>query len=246
MHFTNFCDTILFDTAGQLVFGDWDWECQADYKTSSLIGQVRGAAELSSRPWDIEGGLWRYAFEFSFKAGKLFDLRATTGIGKYGGIVTYQTDQPYTVTDGTCTAGDVDRNKPRMSVSSAPKPHLGPEVDRCLHFTNFCDTIIFASSGGFAYGNWDWSCTKDWVYTPIIGNAKAGRELATRPGSSYGYTSPYSTQFSPKPGNLFDLYLTTGAGGRLFTGRRNEPYTITDGACSGEDVDTSKPHSMFF
>jgi hypothetical protein len=249
MHLTNFCDTILFDTSGPLIFGNWDWECQADYKTSSIIGQTRVGPELSTRPYDYEQYLWHYAFEFSFKPGKLFDLHGTAGVVEFlGGLITFQTDQPYAVTNGPCVASDVDTRKPRMVRSSRPRilpSQHGQEVDRCIHFTNFCDTIVFATSGGFAYGNWDWNCTKDWVRTPIIGNAKVGRELATRPGFSYGYTFPYSTQFSPKPGRLFDLYLTNGAGGKVFTGRKDEPYTISDGVCSADDVNTLKPRTLF-
>lgn len=246
LHFTNFCDTILFDTAGPLILGNWDWECLDDYKASSILGQTGARAELTSRPYDpYEATLESYVYEFSFEAGNVFSFYGTEGVENT--LVVFQTDQPYTVTNGQCMKSDVDTSKPRMisvPVAKVTTQEGSQEVDRCIHFANFCDTIVLATSSGFAYGNWDWNCTQDWTDTPIIGNAEAGRELGTRPGFAYGYTFAYSTEFSPKAGNLFDLYLTNGVGGRVFTGRKNQPYTVTNGACSPSDVDKSKPRML--
>jgi hypothetical protein len=186
--------------------------------------------------------MFAYAVQFSFKPGNLFDLIGTSGMAN--GLLTFQSDQPFTVTNGTCSGHSANDNKPSLlstmvRTMDLPQPH-STNSPRCLHFANFCDTIVLLKSGTLAYGNWDWQCKGDWSSTPIIGNAEVGKELATRPGSTY-LPFAYSTEFVFKPGKLFDLYATEGYWDGVIVARKDQPYALTDGACGPGDVDLTKP-----
>jgi hypothetical protein len=244
---TNFCDTVSLDTSGAIAYGNWDWLCFRDWNTTSVIGDANGVRELATRPYVApEQTLYSYAIQFSFKPGQKFDLYGTSGLER--GIVPFATDEPYIVTDGPCGNNNMDLNKPRLMSLNRETNGLFPAQNRgpnwCIHFTNFCDTVILSKSGTLAYGNWDWQCTGDYTDTPVIGNASPRPELTTRPGIAYGYTFPYSTQLSFKPGKLFDLYLTDGTAGGVAVGRRNQPYTITNGTCGPRDANNLKPRMM--
>src|SRR5262252_882266 len=79
------------------------------------------------------------------------------------------------------------------------------QQERCMHFTNFCDTISLQEANGIAYGGWDFQCGFDWTTVNIIGSAKNAPELATRPLDD-DYPFPYTMHFSFRPGlKLFDL-----------------------------------------
>jgi hypothetical protein len=190
---------------------------------------------------DILAAYDYYTFQFLFKPGKLFDFYGTSGLAS--GVVTFLRDQPYTITDGACVSADVDTRKPRI-VSRIAKSRTGsiaPVATRCLHFTNYCDTIVFTADGRLLYGNWDFQCIGDWASASIIGDT-AEPELTTRAVMPYAYISPYTSRFSFKPGKLFDLYETAGVGMGVFVARHNEPYTLTDGACGLEHVNYGKPN----
>jgi hypothetical protein len=250
IHLTNFCESIVFDTAGAKVYGNYDWLCEGDWTTSSIIGNSTHGPELGTVPAMPDHVLFPYAFQFSFKLGKvkLFDLNQTKGLA--WGIVNDQSNQPFTISDGPCRAEDVDRNKPSvMSWNSRAHQLLSPPSPQgtsCLHVTNFCDTIVLAPSGTLAYGNWDFECTGDYAHSPVIGKTTVGQELAGRPNMEFGdpYPFPYSAQFSFKPGKLFDLYLTDGVSGRIFVGKRDQPYTITQGSCTADDIEPGKPRML--
>jgi len=243
MHLTNFCDTIELKPSGDLQYGAWDWLCTGDWQSASIIGQTKVPRELTTRPatgWESE----TITLQFSLKPGLLFDLTGTDGL--QDGLFTFQTNQPYTITTGHCTRGDIDNSKPRLTSTFPARRQMtppGPAL-HCMRFANFCDTIVFAVSGNLAYGNWDWQCQNDWSLTSILGNAKAGQELATRPAIQYDYLFAYTTQFSFKAGRLFDLYETAGIHSGVLTARSNEPFSITNGACSQRDIDLTKPRLL--
>ena len=243
MHFTSYCDTITLQKSGNLAYGGWDYQCGGDWFSVNIIGNMRSPAELATRPLD-DAFPAPYTLQFSFKAPDVFQLNASFGIGH--DILTFKGGS-YTITDGACSLSDIQRNKPRLMANtglpSAAKPQ-SQAATRCMHFKNFCDTIVFAVSGTLAYGDWDWQCQGDWTTSFIMGNAKAGQELATRPSVNTYYLAPYSMQFQFKAGNLFDLYGTTGTGHGVFTARSNEPFTLSNGSCGPGDVDTSKPRLM--
>jgi len=247
MHLTNFCDTVEVVTSGDLAYGGWDWLCFSDWSYNSIIGNITGARELATRPYWASEGLATYTLQFSIKPDYLFDLVGTDGTY----VLFVQSNQPYTLTPGRCTANDVDQSKPSLMssrVAKNPPRATSQAAPHCMHFQNFCDTIsLNQGSGdfaGYAYGNWDWECTGDWVTTSIMGNAKPKYELATRPTYPDGYdASFYTTQFSFKTGRLFDLYATSGLN-NLLTYRSNEPYNITSGACSQRDIEKSKPRLL--
>ena len=241
MHFTNFCDSITLQASGDIAYGGWNWQCYGDWTSVNIIGSIEKSHELATRPLDDEYPS-PYTMQFSFKAGKLFDLYESYGIGR--DILTYRSNEPYTITDGACTLSDIESSKPRlMSNTNTEAVRLQSKAaTRCMHFKNFCDTIVFSLSGGLAYGDWDWECLGDWTTSYIMGNATAGQELATRPKvSGYPYLSFYSMQFSFKSGQLFDLYQTAGVDQGVSKTRSDEPFTITSGACLKGDVDTTKP-----
>lgn len=251
LHLTNFCDTITFQDAGPLWQGNWDFMCIGDWTTTSVLGNasantlsnIKDRRELSSRPYsNFEPYLSDYVYQFSFrsfKSGQLFDLHGSSGISR--GIAVFQQNQPFTISNGACTGGDVDISKPRMSAGvRAMFSRQKPVSTSCIHFTNFCDTIVFSALDGRNYGNWDWACVGDWKTTPVIGDADHRPELATRPGVAYGYVFPYSTQFSFKPNKLFDLYEADGST-PIVAARTNEAFTVTSGGCTAADVDKSKP-----
>jgi hypothetical protein len=118
---------------------------------------------------------------------------------------------------------------------------------KCIHFTNFCDTInaTTASVGGVmgtaAYGGWDWLCTGNWTDASIIGNASNPARLGTRADSAvYDYLSPYSFAFTFNIGShLFDLYGTNASSLLVF--QTNQPFTIANGACGANDAKSGKP-----
>ena len=252
MHLTNFCDTLELQKSGELAYGGWDWQCEFDWTSTPLLGNLIGDRELAARPAGDGGDrdvLGAYSAEFYFRSGNVFDLYGTGGIQT--GVFSFQTGQPYTMTRGECRVDDVDRHKPRLmsTVEATPPEKAGDRSDlRCLHFKNYCDTIVFStakeSPWTLLYGNWDWTCQGDWVDYNIIGNAKNKPEMTTRPGLSYQYISPYTSEFSFKAGKLFDLYETAGTGQGVFTTRTNEPFTVTNGTCNGRDINATKPRLM--
>jgi len=244
MHLTNFCDTLEFDTAGSLAYGAWDWLCWGDWTTTTMLGNAKKSPDLASH---MVYEMWftpDYATEFLFRSGKLFDLWGTNGQDLYS----FQSDQPFTITNGSCGFQDLDLSKPRlMSRRNKTKVPVKDTANRCLHFTNFCDTISFTNSGPILYGAWDWQCAGDYNTTSIIGNTAPPPQLTTRPGypgNPYGYPFAYTTQFSFGPGKLFDLYLTSGVSGGVFEARNQQPYTVSNGACAGGNGDTSKPRMI--
>jgi len=249
IRFPNFCNSIVFDTSGSVAYGNVDFECDGNFQRNSLIGNAKGTTELATRPLYSErmDEFDSYAYQFYFKPGKLFDMYASGGTeGQDPGLFLVQSNQPYTVSNGACRPSDIDRRKPSLSSLLAKSgPHQAQaQTNRCMHFTNFCDTIEFAVSGDLLYGDWDWLCTGDYASNMLIGNLGAGPEMTGRPG--YGDTQPYpySTEFSFKPGKVFDLYLTQGVPSGVMVGRKNQPYTITAGSCSAGGVDKSKPRMM--
>lgn len=245
MHFTDYCDSITLQKSGDLAYGGWDFQCGGDWYSISIIGNMKSPAELATHPLD-DTFPSSYTVQFSFHAPDLFQLNASSGIGH--DINTFEGGS-YSVTDGACTLSDIHPNKPRLMTSvdltGAAKPQRQPAT-HCMHFKNFCDTIVFSISEPFAYstlayGDWDWQCRGDWTTSYIMGNANAGQELATRPRLNEYYLAPYSMQFQFKAGNLFDLYETAGVDQGVSKTRSNEPFTITSGACVRGDVDSSKP-----
>jgi hypothetical protein len=244
LHFANFCDTITLEKTRVLASGGWDYQCGGDWYTVNIIGNTNNPAELATHPYEDDFPP-AYTTQISFKTGKVFDLDVTEGIGS--GVTPFRINEPYSITDGACTIKDVDRGKPRLMSGVESIRTVGSNAqtqDYCLHFTNFCDTIMLQTSGTFAYGAWDWQCRQDWVNSPIMGHSKAGKELGTRPRESEYYLSPYSMHFSFNPGNLFDLYGTAGLGQGVFAIRTNQPFTITGGSCSARDVNLGKPRLM--
>jgi hypothetical protein len=241
MHMTNFCDSIMFQISGTFVYGGWDAFCEGDWKRSSILGKWKTAPELGTHPVYPFSYYFVYSMQFSFKPGKLFDLYGTSGIAN--GVFAFDSNQPYTITDGACRGTDVDKRKPRLisRIAKSRTATTAPVTTRCLHFTNYCDTIVLAADGPWLYGNWDFQCTGDWKSNNIIGNKKAAPELTTRAIIPYLYNSPYTSRFSFKANQLFDLYETAGLGMGVFAAKTNEPYTLTDGACGPEDVDHGKP-----
>jgi len=242
---TNFCDTIAFNTSGSIAYGNWDWGCIGDYATTSVLGNAKKSPDLATRPVPpFEPYLWCCSTEFLFKPGKLFDLWGT----EYDGLYNFQTNQPFTITSGACRPADVDRSKPSLTLLRSQAKVASKSVpNRCVHFSNFCDTINLANSGAILYGDWDWQCIGDYQTSNIIGNAAPPPQLTTRPGyppPPYPYWFAYSAQFSFKPNNLFDLYLTSGVSNGLSLVRRNQPYNISQGACNADDLNTSKPKIM--
>jgi len=247
MHLTKFCDTLTLAQSGDLAYGGWDLDCAGNWWGASILGNVTlPPRELATRPVDVDGDLSYYTFQFSLLPDKLFTLWGTDGFGPLG-LFIQQMNQPYTITKGACTRADIDTSKPRLmsSVRQLKTPIRPQQPLGCMHFTNFCDTIVLtgATDGSklLAYGNWDFQCTGDWTDANIIGYVKAGHELATRPGIQYRYISPYSTEFSFKSGQVFDLYATAGVDQGVFKARSDQPYNVTDGACAPGDVDSSKP-----
>ncbi|MGH9500451.1 MAG: hypothetical protein ACRD3L_15015 [Terriglobales bacterium] len=244
MHFTNFCDTITLQKSGDLAYGGWDFQCGGDWISVNIIGNMKSPAELATHPLD-DGYPSIYTTQFSFSPPNLFRLDASYGIGH--DVLTFE-EGSYSITKGACSFHDINRDKPRLMANldwrSGAKSN-SQAATHCMHFKNFCDTIVFSISGALAYGAWDWQCSGDWTSSYIMGNAKAGRELATRPRIDDGpYLAPYSLQFQFKAGSLFDLYGTTGTGQGVFTARSNQPFDVTDGFCGPGDVDTSKPRLM--
>lgn len=242
MHFTNFCDSITLQESGDIAYGGWNWQCYGDWTSVNIIGSRKNSPELATRPLDDEYPS-PYTMQFSFKPGRLFDLYESYGIGR--DILTYRANEPYTITGGACSLSDIQSGRPRLmsNRNAAAIVRLqNNTATRCMHFKNFCDTIVFSVSGALAYGDWDWECLGDWTTSYIMGNVKAGHELATRPKySGYPYLSPYSMELSFKAGQLFDLYETAGVDQGVFKTRSNEPFTISNGSCGTGDVDTAKP-----
>src|ERR1051326_6387539 len=238
--FTNFCDSITLQRSGDLAYGGWDFQCGGDWVSVNIIGNIRSPAELATRPLD-DTFPSTYTLQFSFNPPDLFQLNASYGIGH--NIVTFE-EGSYTITDGACSFSGINRRKPRLmssiDLTSTAKRQSRASI-QCMHFANFCDTIVFSISGAWAYGDWDWQCKGDWTSSFIMGNAKAGQELATRPWLNEYYLVPYSMQFQFKAGNLFDLYQTAGVDQGVSKTRGNELFTITSGACVRTDVDTTKP-----
>ena len=237
---TNFCDTIEFDTSGSFAYGGWDWLCYGNWTNDSMLGNAKKSPDLATH---MVYEMWftpDYATEFLFKKGQIFDLWGTNGQDLYS----FSSNQPFTITNGACRFDGVDFSKPRlMSRRNKTKVAAEKTASRCLHFTNFCDTITLNNSDNLLYGNWDWQCTGDYTTTSIIGNTAPPAQLTTRPGypgSPYGYPFGYTTQFSFRIGKLFDLYETSGVQGGVFKVRNQQPYTVSNGACSGRNVDTKK------
>lgn len=242
LHFTNFCDTISLESSGILAYGGWDALCEGNWSRSSVIGNWKSRPELGTRPVFDFNYVFPYTMQFLFKADKLFDLYATDGTAD--GVFAYDTNEPYTITGGACLSTDANKTKPtimsRVNNRTAPRKSV---ATRCLHFTNYCDTIVLASVGPLLYGNWDFQCIGDWSSASILGDKKLLPELSTRPVSP-DYLSPYTVQFSLKPGNLFDLYETTGLHMGVFAARKDQPYTLTNGSCTSEDVDRRQPRIL--
>jgi len=243
MHLTNYCDTIEFDTSGSLAYGGWDWLCWGDW-TTSVLGNAKKSPDLATHLVYEDMWLVDYSTEFLFKSGKLFDLWGTDG--QY--VFSFQTDQPFTITKGACGFRDLDLGKPSlMSRRNKTKVPVKDTPNRCLHFTNFCDTITLGNSGNLLYGNWDWQCIGDYTTSSIIGNTAPPAQLTTRPGypsSGYPYAYAYTAQFSFRPEKLFDLYMTSGVSGGVFQVRSQQPYTVSNGACAEGNGDTSKPRMI--
>lgn len=112
MHFAKFCETIEFTVSGKLLYGDWDWQCTGDYVSNLVIGNLGVGPEMPGRPGYGDTEPNPYSIEFSFKPGKVFDLYLTQGV-PYG-VMLGRKDQPYTIAPGSCSAGDVNKSKPRM------------------------------------------------------------------------------------------------------------------------------------
>jgi hypothetical protein len=252
VRFSDYCDSIVFRNSGSLSYGQWDWACRNEWTYTSIIGNANrsvltgGAPRpLAARPYDaFEQHLLAETYHFSFQSNQLLDVFYTDGIAN--GVVTVETGERYTIKHHVCSPGDLDIRKPRLTDRGRDAQNrLTPKTQsaRCLHFTNFCDTVVFDASGTLQFGDWDWQCTGDWTQSSILGQTIPRPELATRPGPTYGFMFPYSVQFSFKPGNLFDLYETDGVGG-VFAARQNEPYVITNGACTLKEIDTGKPRVL--
>jgi len=250
IHLTNFCDTLWLQESNDHAYGGWDWECDRDWTSAVLLGNMTGKRALAGRP-SADGGniLVPYSAEFYFRSGNVFDLFGTGGIQT--GIIQFQFGQPYTITNGACRLADVDRRKPQLVSSIEPqRPARAQEPSevRCLHFKNYCDSITFSAAKEppwtLLYGNWDWMCRGDAVDQNMIGNAKDKPQLTTRPGIDYVYVSPYTSEFSFKAGSLFDLYETAGVGQGVFTTRTNEPFSVTNGACTQNEIDHHKPRLL--
>jgi len=244
LRLTNFCDSITLEKIGNFANGGWDYGCEENWTAASIMGNIKSLPELGTRPeYPVGYYISAYTVHFIFKSGQLFDLYGTDGRD----IFSFQTDQPYTISDGACRSNNADTSKPSLMSSLHKTATPAPTQQVCMHFTNFCDTIVLSEgTGGFAdyaYGFWDWQCQADWTNSNILGNLKKGHELTTR--AAYpphgNYATPYTSQFSFRAGHLFDLYQTNGLMGKFFTARTNEPFTITNGACSQSDVDIRKP-----
>jgi len=249
MQLTNFCDTIVFNASGSVAYGNWDWECSGDWKTTSVIGNAKGALDLATRPVNTEADLpgnfgFQYSTEFLFKPGKVFDLYGASETV----ILPFQTDQPFTVRSGSCGFNDVDTSKPRlMSQLSQHReaPPAKPQSGQCLRFTNFCDSIEFFTSGKLLYGGWDWQCEGDYSDSSVIGNVAPRPQLTTRPIYPLDYPYAYTTEFSFQTGKLFDLYLTSGVLGGVLVARKDQPYTLTSGSCAeGDRANQNKPRML--
>lgn len=247
-HLSNFCDTILLDTVSNSVYGNWDWECIGDWTNTSIMGNIKtGAPELAARVYDPEFSyLAFYVSQFSFRSGKIFDLYSSSGID--GGILTETVNEPYTVTEGACSGRDINRNKPRLLATffqeKRQSASRSQNTTHCIHFTNFCDSVEFATSGALAYGVWDWTCEGEWTQNPVIGNATVGPELTTRPKQANGFAFTYTAHLSFKPGKLVDLYESDGIESGLLAVWKNQPFTVTNGACSPRDVAIKKPRMI--
>ena len=246
LHFTNYCDSVSFERIGELANGGWDWTCSGDWLSASIIGNTKGLKELATRPaYSIGFYILAYTVHFTFKSRYLYDAYASDGRE----IFSLGSSQPYDIINNTCRRSDIDASKPSLMSRLRQTGEQPLAQQKCMHFTNFCDTIVLSQGtdefSPYANGNWDWQCQADWTSSNILGNLKKGHELTTRtayPGGNYA--TPYTSLFSFKAGQLFDLYQTNGLGGKIFAARTNQPFTLTDGACSPGDVDTSKPRSV--
>lgn len=124
LSFTNFCDSVQIDFAnvggitGNLSWGDWDWEC--GFGTTSTIGQL-ALPKLTEATRAVDAGSGypsAYSTLFVFKGNKQggnFDLSFTCGLD-CGFTGFFQTNQPYTVTPGTCGLAP-NNGKPRLTES---------------------------------------------------------------------------------------------------------------------------------
>ncbi len=110
IHFTNFCDCIEYDTAnvggvtGTELWGGWDYLCIGEFQP--IAGN--GGAKLKL------GTYVGYMYNFTFsKSDHLFDLYSSNGLS--GGALALQLNQPWTQTNGSCSAADPERKgKPRL------------------------------------------------------------------------------------------------------------------------------------
>lgn len=130
-----------------------------------------------------------------------------------------------------------------LALAMAVVPQV--KASQCIHFTNFCDTIVINQSGVLLYGNWDWLCNSNWTDTQVAGRLSGGHAaIAGRPYSAmYSYLSPYTALFDFKVNTkLFDLYETDGT--TLPSLQSSQPWTVTSGVCRADDVRHEKPSSL--
>lgn len=119
---------------------------------------------------------------------------------------------------------------------------------RCIHFTNFCDSIQVQTAsepsypgGKINWGGWDWLCTGNWTDANMIGNSAPKSLMATRPNSAvYSYLSPYTFGFGfVASGHLFNLLATDSVS--VLTFQTSQPWTLTNGACRSDAINRSLP-----
>ncbi|MBZ5574164.1 MAG: hypothetical protein LAO09_20045 [Acidobacteriia bacterium] len=116
-----------------------------------------------------------------------------------------------------------------LAVLLAPQ---GQAATRCIHFTNFCDTInvnninVHGITGQLVYGGWDWQCVNDWTTTSIAGRVQGGFVTLVSAPAGFPYEALFTFQVS---NHLFDLYGTTSSSALAL--QTNQPWTVDNGPC---------------